>query len=509
MTVTNENDTLNWSMGPYRAIEKLVRREGHEVALAWGPVPGGIDGVVVVRRLLRALTSGEAEMLTQRAQRLAKNTHPLLARILDTGWSGTVPYWTSEFVPGATLEEIISVAAEQKAKIPYGFSIAVLREVATALHALHTGSGDEPLLHGNVHPGSIVVGFDGKVALLLSGAAERAAIVAGTSKTLDYGKVRYASPEELKHEHLETRSDVYSAAIVLHELLTGQMLFDVLMPGDSASSRLYSPIPTPRERNDEIPEALSDAVMRALVRDRGRRVENAQKWASLIEGAGVALETTSERATRVQTLFPERRAQIEQLLSGPVRSVNPPRSLTQPGTLSVLAPAQVPPKKRSRMWMMWSAAAALLIAAGVMWAMVLGIGYHRVDMTGGMQPVAVPEQEPLAPLEVPVSHPPRKAAPSRTEPAPGGGTMAIALSNDVGTLTLITVPDAEVRLGKRVLGRTPLFNAQVAAGKQRLQLHLDNGEERVLNVTVKAGTNSAYRVDFRKTSSAEDTALPR
>src|SRR5688500_18592831 len=95
--------TLKGSLGVYRPLRALVSRASHEVSLAWGPLPGGVEGVVVLRRQHTAGPGAAGEALVQRAHRFAKHSHPMLARLLEAGWDGERPYLVTEFVPGATL----------------------------------------------------------------------------------------------------------------------------------------------------------------------------------------------------------------------------------------------------------------------------------------------------------------------------------------------------------------------------------------------------------------------
>jgi hypothetical protein len=236
-------------------------------------------------------------------------------------------------------------------QMPPGVAARALAEAFRGLHAAHELrdlSGQLlGLVHRDISPDNIMLGFDGHVKVIDFGIAlvkNRQAPVTefGTVK----GKPPYMSPEQVKNESMDRRSDVFSLGVVLHEILTGVPLFD----GDSiyAIARAVEMLdirPPSHVLGKELPLGLDAAVMNALDRDPARRTQTAAAFAEdleqVINNAGdETLEAWAERELE------DPRAAHRNWLAGVVSGHDTPRPIGR-ATNSVTALGDVPPASAS------------------------------------------------------------------------------------------------------------------------------------------------------------------
>jgi serine/threonine-protein kinase len=146
----------------------------------------------------------------------------------------------------------------------------VAHEVAEALHYAHRERDPRGrplrLVHRDVSPANVLLGFDGAVRLIDFGIAQ-AAISSRAPDAVLRGKFGYMSPEQVRGLPVDRRADVFSLGVVLHEMLTGERLFtgpSELAVLEKVRSAEVAP---PSARNPEVPPALDAVVLRALARE--------------------------------------------------------------------------------------------------------------------------------------------------------------------------------------------------------------------------------------------------
>jgi serine/threonine-protein kinase len=156
--------------------------------------------------------------------------------------------------------------------------------VADALDHAHrrrdARGADLRVVHRDVSPANVLVGFDGSVRIIDFGIAQ-AAIRAAPARAVLRGKFAYMSPEMVRGQPVDRRSDVFSLGVVLHELLTGERLF--AGPSDLAVMERVraADVRPPSARNPAVPRALDAVVLRALAREP----EDRFAWASELRDA--------------------------------------------------------------------------------------------------------------------------------------------------------------------------------------------------------------------------------
>ena len=192
--------------------------------------------------------------------------HPNIVKVYDVIFSNRIQSIVMEYIDGITLKDYIEQEQVLRWKEALHFTVQILR----ALQHAH----DKGIVHRDIKPQNVMVLRDGSVKVADFGIAclENAAQTL-TQEAL--GSVHYISPEQARGDRIDARSDIYSAGVVLYEMLTGRLPFE----GDSAVSvaiQHLSSVPlAPREINPDIPEGLQEIVMRAMQKDADKRYQSA------------------------------------------------------------------------------------------------------------------------------------------------------------------------------------------------------------------------------------------
>ncbi len=231
-----------------------------------------------------------------------------------------------ELVEGESLSKLLKSVHQRKDRVPQPIVSAIVRDMLRGLHAAHeaTTPEGEPLLivHRDVSPHNVLVGTDGMARVLDFGVAKARGRVQQTQKGQLKGKLAYMSPEQARGRMVDRRSDVFSAGIVLWELLTGQRLLD----GDNEAAllvALLSEKPAAPGSKDPALAQFDALVQKAL------EVDPVERYSSALEMAA-AVERAIAPASRVQVAewvkveakaSLERRKQMMQSASLRVRSL--------------------------------------------------------------------------------------------------------------------------------------------------------------------------------------------
>jgi len=193
--------------------------------------------------------SSERELLLE-ARLNAMLRHPNIVEVLDVGVDDRGLYLVMDYVEGITLREL--------PRLPAQLAWHVVAQVALALHAAHSHVGDDgepsPVVHRDVSPANVMVGFDGSVRLMDFGLA-RSARDPLTQRYLR-GTPGYISPEALRFDALTSAADVFQLAVVAHELLAGRRLYDDDDLRVVARRILDEPAPELGEGSEEAREIL-------------------------------------------------------------------------------------------------------------------------------------------------------------------------------------------------------------------------------------------------------------
>ena len=178
--------------------------------------------------------------------------------------------------------------------LPLHVAVAIVERIASALHYVHQrrdADGRElGLVHRDVSPENVMVRYDGGVKLIDFGIARMSARTLATRTNVLKGKVGYMSPEQLRQDPLDHRSDVFQLGVVMYELTTGTRLFDGENFAAVMNRVLEGDVASPRDHDPDYPPELEEIVLRALAFEPEDRYASAQELAESL--AQVAMRSS-------------------------------------------------------------------------------------------------------------------------------------------------------------------------------------------------------------------------
>lgn len=202
------------------------------------------------------------------AQSAASLTHPNIVSIFDVGNEGSLYYIVMELIKGKTLKEIIT---EENGPLPWKWSLNVVTQIASALETAHKNN----IVHRDIKPHNIIITEDGIAKVTDFGIAKAVSNSTITAFGTTIGSVHYFSPEHARGGYTDAKSDLYSLGVVMYEMLTGRVPFDADTPVSVALKHMQEDPIEPKELNDNIPQVVSDIIMKAMQKDVNLRYQSA------------------------------------------------------------------------------------------------------------------------------------------------------------------------------------------------------------------------------------------
>ncbi|MEM9068015.1 MAG: serine/threonine-protein kinase [Myxococcota bacterium] len=221
--------------------------------------------------------------------------HPNVVRVFDVGSDDDGPYMLMEHIDGMSLTQILRKCSEEEWDVPAAVAFELMRDVALGLQAAHEGTdmGGQRLemIHRDLSPENVLVGFDGVARLADFGIAKALGRATETTRAILKGKVGYMAPEVLRYEQPNQRSDLFSFGVVLFELLAGRRLYG----GDDAVPRiLEEPQPDLLEERPDVPSEAVALLFGLLAKRPEDRPQSARVVVHQLERAMATLAADGE-----------------------------------------------------------------------------------------------------------------------------------------------------------------------------------------------------------------------
>lgn len=241
-----------------------------------------VDRPVALKFLLPALAA-ETEYrarFEREARVMAKVDHPNLLTLYGVERDGEVPFLVMKYVTGRTLAKLI----KDRTKLPLTEAMPLIRQMTSALTSLHS----QGYVHRDLKPGNIIVSDDGHVTLLDFGLI-RSHGVGLTRPGVALGSPFYMSPEQAIADTVDARSDLYTLAVVVTELLTGRRPFSEGDAHASLLAHLEKPPMAPHDLDPNVPLSVSEVLLHALEKKPVARQQSvAQFMSELAEAAAIS-----------------------------------------------------------------------------------------------------------------------------------------------------------------------------------------------------------------------------
>ena len=268
--------------GRYR-VGARVARGG--MATVYEALDTRLDRVVALKVMHGGLGDDNdfAHKFVQEARAAARLSHPNVVAVFDQGDDDGTLFLAMEYVPGHTLREVI----RDNAPMSPARALDLLAPILSALSAAH----DAGIVHRDVKPENVLIATDGKVKVADFGLS-RAVSASGNTATqgLLMGTVSYLAPELVTDGRADARSDVYSAGIVLYEMLTGTKPHTGETPIQVAYRHVHADVPPPSRSRPGVPPYVDALVQRATARSRELRPADAHVFAQQVRRVRSALE---------------------------------------------------------------------------------------------------------------------------------------------------------------------------------------------------------------------------
>jgi len=386
----------------------------------------GTTRIVALKRILRTTGSDapQVEMFLREARLTTLLEHPNVIRSFAYGESSGELFLAMEYVSGEPLSRVLSAARARGEPLPLGVIAYVLAEACEGLHAAHElrGPDGEPLgvVHRDVSPQNVMVGYDGTVKLLDFGVAKIELLdCAARTKTGEVkGKTAYMSPEQAMGEVIDRRSDLYSIGAVLFECVAGVRMWGTGTDLDVLRKLALEAPPKLSDVAPAAPAALAELFDRLVLRDPEKRPGSAHDVAVALRALATDERSRTDAAAlreTMATLFAGERERRDHALAramaaGPTDEAN--GATGRPGsgesgpvfiTHSAL-PAQGPARRQPGAW---ATGAAAVLACGLAALAMLHRGPGEASATLPLT---------AAPLRLPAAKEPR--ASERASPAP-------------------------------------------------------------------------------------------
>ncbi len=375
---------------------------------------GGMPRVVAIKRLHPHLAreSDFVTMFLDEARMSMRVRHPNVAAVLDVVVAADELLIVMEYVPGSPLSRFIATRGSAATPVPLPIASALFSDALAGLDAAHEARDERgellALVHRDVSPQNLLVGTDGVTRIIDFGVAKAAGRLHVTREASIKGKIAYMAPEQLSAREVTRQADVYGAAVVLWETLTGRRL----VPGDQEAAIeqiLLGDLEQPSRWVPEVTPALDEVVMKGLARNPSARWGTAREMAA-------ALEAAAPRATA---------AQVRSWLSGRA----PAELTTQAERVRAIEESSVATLGRSATGSLRAARMVALAIAATAMAGVGGGWLLAHAHTGAHASASAAEAIVSAlPAEPTASAPAAVAATPSTSPAPPPSTVAVPAS---------------------------------------------------------------------------------
>ncbi|MCZ7686305.1 MAG: serine/threonine protein kinase [Sandaracinaceae bacterium] len=318
--------------GPYTLLRRLAVGGMAEVYVAKTKGIGGFEKLVAIKVIHPRFSEDEhfVQMLVEEAKISVQLNHVNIAQTFDLGCIDDTYYIAMEYVEGGDAFRVQKRARERKIALPVDICCYIAAEICNGLGYAHRKRDAEghPLgiVHRDISPQNVLVSYAGEVKIVDFGIAKAALRGGQTEVGVIKGKYYYMSPEQAWGDPVDHRTDVFATGLLLHELLTGEMVYQE----DNVPALLdrvrKAQVPSPRARRGDVSEELAALILKAAAKEASDRFESAHAFGQELTRLLYQINptfTASRLAQLMGTLFPEEVRRHSQILKLPTEDLVP------------------------------------------------------------------------------------------------------------------------------------------------------------------------------------------
>ncbi len=400
-------------LGNYEILMSIGSGGMAEVFLARHAGPMGFEKILVLKCIHPHLAKEKnfVDMFLDEARLAARINDPRVVQIHELGEANGTYFMAMEYLAGETLTTILKTAIRGTATLSPALAARIVADAAAGLHAAHELRDSKgrllEVVHRDVSHGNIVVLYSGGVKVLDFGVAKARDSLQTTSAGERKGKFGYMSPEQVRGDHIDRRSDVFSLGVVLWEALTQQRLFAAENELETVRRVIDGVVPPPSTINKAVKPELDAIVARALAKDRRDRHATAAELSRSLEDylrtSGSAASTT-DLADFMRGAFAERAEKRQQLIRvGAADGEEPPLADIESRSSTEVVHTELIQLRASRRRLR-------LLLAGLGVAIVLAAAFYAGRIGGGQG-----RRPAMASVDKRVETTPHDAAPSMVQ----------------------------------------------------------------------------------------------
>jgi eukaryotic-like serine/threonine-protein kinase len=276
-------------LGRYRVVDEIGVGGMASVHLARMDGAGGFQKWVAIKKIHPHLIEDEQfiNMFLDEARIAARISHPNVAQVFDLGKHENTYWIAMEYLHGEPLREMMRYAEEIGQPMAAELAARVIADAAEGLHAAHElrDKGGQPLnlVHRDVTPHNLFLTYDGMVKVVDFGIAKVSGRLSSTRAGTLKGKLAYMSPEQVRGNEIDRRTDIFALGVVLWELTVGSRLFRMESDLETLEKVQACIVPPPSTIRPDYPVELESIVMRALQKRADQRYQTARELSRALQ----------------------------------------------------------------------------------------------------------------------------------------------------------------------------------------------------------------------------------
>ncbi len=289
------NNLIGKTISNRYVVEEMLGQGGMS-AVYKGTDPN-LKRVVAIKVIHSHLSNNPdfVQRFEEEAAAVAQLRHHGIIQVYDFNRDEDLYYMVLEFVPGETLQDHLKRLNDGGRKLSPTKAIEYMASICDAVDYAH----QRGMIHRDIKPANLMLTTTGQVILMDFGIAK---IVGGTRHTATgavVGTAMYMSPEQIKGEQPDRRTDIYSLGVTLFEMVSGRPPFDANSAMTLMMMHINDPVPNVKNLNPDVPDALVSVINKALAKDPNNRYQTAAQMAAALRNT-LSAGSSSPQATMME-----------------------------------------------------------------------------------------------------------------------------------------------------------------------------------------------------------------